>query len=117
MSEKEYYAEKPSRSLISRRDFLKVAGVSVSVIAVSGYAITDIIERRKSYIRLRQLGLYKDDKRLQKQNLTGSHQNPSALKVYKDLNTKPMGEIAEELLHTKTYVDRNNLGLVGGDHV
>ncbi|MDR0747842.1 MAG: iron hydrogenase small subunit [Helicobacteraceae bacterium] len=117
MSETEYYAEKPSRSLISRRDFLKVAGVSVSVVAISGYAITDIVQRRKSYIRLRQQGLYKDDKRLQRQNLTGSHQNPSALKVYKDLGAKPMDKIAEELLHTKTYVDRNNLGLKGGDHV
>jgi ferredoxin hydrogenase small subunit len=111
------YKEKSSGNLIARRDFLKIAGVSISVIAIGGYAITDIVKQRKSYIKLRQQGLYKDDKRLQKVNLTSSHQNQSALKVYEDLGTKPMGEIAERLLHTKTYVDRNNLILQGANHV
>jgi ferredoxin hydrogenase small subunit len=115
-TQEQYYAERSAFKLINRRDFLKIAGISVSAIAVGGYAITDIVMRRKSYIRLRQQGLYRDDKRLQKINLTSSHQNPSVFKVYKDLNDKPMGEIAEELLHTKTYVDRNNLILQGANH-
>ncbi|MDR0762069.1 MAG: iron hydrogenase small subunit [Campylobacteraceae bacterium] len=110
------YKEKSAGKLIARRDFLKIAGVSISAIAIGGYAVTDIVKQRKSYIRLRQQGLYKDDKRLQKVNLTGSHQNPSVLKVYEDLSTEPMGEVAEQLLHTKTYVDRNNLILQGAGH-
>ena len=111
-----FYAEKPVGQLLSRRDFLKAAGVSVSAIAISGYAITDIVQKRKSYIALRQQGLYKDDRRLQKANLTGSHQNASCLKVYQDMGTKPMGEVAEQLLHTKTYVDRSNLLMQGAHH-
>lgn len=103
------YIEKKVSSIITRRDFLKVAGVGVSVIAVTGYKLTDIVKKRKSHIAMRQAGLYNDDKRLQKEKLTSSHQNPSALKAYKDLNTEPMGEIAEKLLHTKTYVNRANL--------
>ncbi|NLK67080.1 MAG: twin-arginine translocation signal domain-containing protein [Campylobacteraceae bacterium] len=109
------YVEKKVSSIFSRRDFLKVAGVGVSAIAISGYALTDIVKKRKSYIALRQEGLYKDDKRLQKVNLTASHQNPSALKVYEDLKTAPMGEVAKELLHTHVYVDRTNLAL-GASH-
>lgn len=105
------YVEKPVGQIFSRRDFLKVAGVSVSAIAVSGYVITDVVKKRKSYIALRQQGLYKDDKRLQKANLTSSHQNPSCMQAYKELNTAPMGEVAEKLLHTKTYVNRRNLDL------
>lgn len=66
--------------------------------AITGYALTDIIEKRKSYIAMRQEGLYKDEKRLQKQNLTASNQNSSCMKVY------TMGEVIEELLHTN-YVD------------
>ena len=111
-----FYTEKPVGKLLSRRDFLKAAGVSVSTLAISGYAITDIIQKRKSYISLRQQGLYRDDKRLQKVNLTCSHQNESCLQVYKDLGTKPMGEVAEKLLHTKTYVDRSNLLMQGVHH-
>jgi ferredoxin hydrogenase small subunit len=111
-----FYAEKPVGQLLSRRDFLKAAGVSVSAIAISGYVVTDIVQKRKSYIALRQQGLYKDDKRLQKVNLAGSHQNESCLKVYKDLGTKPMGEVAEQLLHTKTYVNRSNLLMEGAHH-
>ncbi len=105
------YVEKKVGLLFSRRDFLKVAGVGVSAIAISGYVLTDIVKKRKSYISMRQAGLYNDDKRLQKANLTASHQNPSALRAYKDLNTEPMGEVAEELLHTNVYVDRMNLKL------
>lgn len=68
--------------MLSRRDFLKVAGVEISSVAITGYALTDIIEKRKSYIAMRQEGLYKDEKRLQKQNLTASNQNSSCMKVY-----------------------------------
>lgn len=103
------YVEKKVSSIINRRDFLKVAGIGVSVIAVTGYAITDIVKKRKSYISMRQEGLYNDDKRLQKVKLTASHNNPSAFKAYRDLNTEPMGKVAHELLHTDVYVDRANL--------
>ena len=108
-----YYIEKPIKKMLSRRDFLKVAGVGISSVAIAGYTLTDIIEKRKSYIAMRQEGLYKDDKRLQKQNLTASHQNPSCMKVYKDPKSEPMGEVIEELLHTN-YIDRNHLGVHHG---
>lgn len=52
--------------MLSRRDFLKVAGVGIPSVTITGYALTDIIEKRKSYIAMRQKGLYKDEKRLQK---------------------------------------------------
>lgn len=61
-----YYIEKSIKKMLSRRDFLKVAGVGISSVAITGYALTDIIEKRKSYIAMRQEGLYKDEKRLQK---------------------------------------------------
>lgn len=109
------YFEKKVSAIFSRRDFLKVAGIGVSVVAISGYVLTDVIKRRKSYICMRQAGLYKDDERLQKANLSASHQNPSVIKAYEDLGTKPMGEIAEELLHTNAYFDRTNLKL-GAKH-
>lgn len=41
------YVEKKVGLLFSRRDFLKVAGVGVSAIAISGYALTDIVKKRK----------------------------------------------------------------------
>ena len=107
------FIEKSNKKLFSRRDFFKVSGVLTATLAISGYAITDIIKRRKSYIAMRQEGLYKDDKRCQSNKLTSSHQNPSCMRVYSDLKTKPMGEIAEELLHTDAYFDRTNLILLG----
>lgn len=110
------YVEKPVGKIFSRRDFLKVGGVVTAAIAISGYAITDIIKKRKSYIAKRQEGLYKDDKRCQSINLTSSHENPSCMQVYADLKTEPMGEIAEELLHTHAYFDRKNLILQGVSH-
>ncbi len=109
----DYYVEKPIKKILKRRDFLKVLGIGVSTVAMTGYAVTDVVAKRKSYIALRQSGLYKDDKRLQKLHLTSSHQNPSCLQVYKDLNDTPMGEIAEKLLHT-SYVDRTKLGVKNG---
>ena len=110
------FIEKPVGKIFSRRDFLKVSGVLTSIIAISGYAITDIIKRRKSYIAMRQEGLYKDDKRCQDKKLTGSHQNPSCAQSYADLNTEPMGEVTEKLLHTNAYFDRKNLILKGASH-
>lgn len=110
------YIEKPVGKIFSRRDFLKVGGVMTAVVAMTGYAITDIIKRRKSYIAMRQEGLYKDDKRCQNLKLTSSHQNPSCAKSYEDLKTEPMGEIAEKLLHTNAYFDRKNLILKGANH-
>lgn len=54
--------------MLSRRDFLKVAGVGISSVAITGYALTDIIEKRKSYIAMRQEGLYKDEKKKTSKN-------------------------------------------------
>ena len=107
------YVEKPVKKLLSRRSFLKITGICIAAIAISGYAITDVVEKRNSYILLRQKGLYKDDEIHQKEGLTFSNQNASCHEVYKDLGTKPTEKVAEELLHT-TYVDRSNFLVKGG---
>ena len=110
------YEEKPASILIDRRSFLKVTGVLVSLIAISGYAITDLIKKRNKYIKMRQTGLYKDDLRLQQKGLAASYENPAVQKFYKDLAGHPLSKISEQLLHTK-YVVRSDLAIKGGKHV
>ncbi|ADY72798.1 iron hydrogenase small subunit [Desulfurobacterium thermolithotrophum DSM 11699] len=109
------YEEKPASTLISRRTFLKVTGAIVSVIAISGYAITDLLKKRNKYIKMRQAGLYKDDQRLQKKGLAASYENPVVQKFYKEFAGHPLSEVSEHLLHTK-YVVRSNLKIGGGEH-
>ncbi|AQW80828.1 [FeFe] hydrogenase, fused large and small subunits [Campylobacter pinnipediorum subsp. pinnipediorum] len=65
-------------------------------------------KKNKTYVTMRQEGLYKDDKLCQDKKIAGSHQNPSCAKSYADLNTEPMGEVAEKLLHTNAYFNRKN---------
>ena len=50
-----------------------------------------------------KFGLYKDDKLCQSMGLTSSHQNSVVMRVYKDLNTKPVDHTMHELLHTHYY--------------
>ncbi len=110
------YEEKPASVLINRRSFLKITGAIVSLIAISGYTITDVIKKRNKYIKMRQAGLYKDDLRLQQKGLAASYENPAVQKFYKDLAGHPLSEISEQLLHTQ-YVARTNLNIRGGKNV
>ena len=102
-SEKYCFAERPAALILGRRGFLKVTGVCVAAVAVCGYAINDMIARRGIVIKARQYGLYKDDKLCQALGLTSSHQNPTCLQIYKDLDAKPVDHLMHELLHTHYY--------------
>ena len=90
LSENYDYAERPAALILGRRGFLKVCGLCVGAVAVCGWAIG-------------QAGLYKDDKLCQSMGLTSSHQNSVVMRVYKDLNTKPVDHTMHELLHTHYY--------------
>lgn len=103
LSENYDYAERPAALILGRRGFLKVCGLCVGAVAVCGWAIGDLIARRGVIIKARQAGLYKDDKLCQSMGLTSSHQNSVVMRVYKDLNTKPVDHTMHELLHTHYY--------------
>ncbi|AEE15130.1 iron hydrogenase small subunit [Thermodesulfobium narugense DSM 14796] len=108
------YEEKPSSALLSRRTFLKITGVLVSVLAIGGFAATDVIKKRNKYITMRQAGLYKDDQRLQGAGLAASFENPTVQRFYKEFAGHPLSKISEQLLHTKGYVVRSDLIMQGG---
>ena len=102
-SENYEYAERPAALILGRRGFLKVVGLCVGAVAVCGYAIGDLVARRGVIIKARQAGLYKDDKLCQALGLTSSHQNPTVMKLYKDMGAKPMDDQMYGLLHTHYY--------------
>lgn len=107
--------EAPVAVLLGRRGFLKVVGVCVAAVALAGYAISDLIAKRNQILLARQDGLYRDDLRLQKQNLTASHQNPSVQKAYDDMKGAPCEGLMYSLVHT-TYAPRANLDLQEKKH-
>ncbi|WKW50410.1 iron hydrogenase small subunit [Rhodomicrobium lacus] len=106
------YIERPD--LLSRRGFLKAAGVVVAAVAIASYTITDLILKRNKYIRLRQLGLVRDDARLQKQSklMAFCHHNPTLKQCYADMNAKPVEGVMRELMHT-SYVSRTSFAPSG----
>lgn len=110
------YTERSASQMIGRRGFMKVVGVMVAAVAVTGYGITNLILKRNAVIKARQKGLYSDDARLQKQKLTSSHDNPTVRRIYADLQAKPVEGVMYELTHTQ-YFARNSLGAIGGKHV
>lgn len=83
------YTERDVPAMLGRRGFLKVIGLCAVLVAGAGAVITQLITSRNKVILDRQSGLYADDKRLQKINLTSSHQNDVCWQVYKDMNGKP----------------------------
>lgn len=78
--------------------------------------ITQLITSRNKVILDRQNGLYADDKRLQKINLTSSHQNDVCWQVYKDMNGKPVEGEMYKLNHTH-YYPRSQLVMTEAEHV
>ena len=84
------YTERDVPAMLGRRGFLKVIGLCAVLVAGAGAVITQLITSRNKVILDRQNGLYADDKRLQKINLTSSHQNDVCWQVYKDMNGKPV---------------------------
>lgn len=97
------YVEKAVK--VTRREFLALAGIAGAVIWSGAYAVTDLVQNRNKYIKLRSAGLYKDDVKAKHRQ---SHQNASLQEMYDKLAGRPMSELAEELFHTK-YVDRTKL--------
>lgn len=91
---------------VTRREFLAMAGILSAVLWTGLYVVTDIVEDRNKYIKLRTAGLYKDDLKAKHRQ---SHQNASVQDVYNKLAERPLSEISEELFHTK-YIDRTKLG-------
>lgn len=106
------YIERPD--ILSRRGFLKATGVVVAAVAFAGYTITDLILKRNKYIRLRQQGLVRDDKRLQGQNkqMAFCHHNPTLKQCYADMDAKPVEGVMRELMHT-SYVSRTSFAPSG----
>jgi ferredoxin hydrogenase small subunit len=94
------YVEKAVQ--ITRREFIGLAGVAAAALWTGAYAVTDLVEDRNKYIKMRMAGLYKDD---EKQAVRQSHNNKSLMQMYGKLAGKPMSPLAEELFHTQ-YVNR-----------
>ena len=97
------YVEKAVK--VSRREFLGVMGIAGAVMWTGAYAVTDIVQDRNKYIKMRTAGLYKDDA---KAKIRQSHNNQAVADVYKKFAQNPLSHLAEELFHTH-YVNRTKL--------
>ena len=101
MENKEYqYTEDPF--LVSRRQFITIGGIVVALLALPAVWIKVLVSSKNDYILARTKGLYKDD---EKAKIRVSHANKAVAQYYKDFGGKPLGELSEELLHTK-YINR-----------
>lgn len=98
------YVEKAVK--VTRREFIALAGIAGAILWSGAYAVTDIVQDRNKYIKMRSAGLYKDDLQAKKRQ---SHQNASLQEMYDKLAGSPLSELAEELFHTR-YVDRTKIG-------
>ncbi len=97
----EYYIEDPCK--VSRRQFLSISGALVAFTAIPAVFVKRMAVKRTDYIRSRTAGLYKDDMMAK---IRVSHANKGVTTLYKDFLIEPVGEISEELLHTR-YIDRS----------
>ncbi len=90
---------------VSRREFLGMAGILTAILWTGAYSVTDIVQDRNKYIKMRAAGLYQDD---EKQAFRQSHNNKSLLAMYDKLAKEPLSPLAEQLFHTK-YIDRTKI--------
>lgn len=100
------YVEKAVK--VTRREFVALTGVAAAILWSGAYAVTDVVQDRNKYIKMRTAGLYKDDSQRSKANRQ-SHNNKSLMDMYSKLAERPLSDMAETLFHTK-YVDRTKLG-------
>jgi len=98
------YVEKAVQ--VTRREFIALAGVAGAVLWTGAYAVTDMVQDRNKYIKMRTAGLYKDDVNSKKRQ---SHQNAGLQDMYDKLAGRPLSDVSEHLFHTK-YVDRTKIG-------
>ena len=91
---------------VTRREFIAMAGIAAAAVWTGAYTVTDIIQDRNKYIKLRAKGLYTDDEKKAERQ---SHHNTSLMNMYKQFAGEPMSHLAEELFHTK-YIDRSVIG-------
>ncbi|QER42605.1 twin-arginine translocation signal domain-containing protein [Thermodesulfobacterium sp. TA1] len=98
---------------ITRRDFIKILGISSVVLGVGlpetvysqettkNFFETSVGREKLELIKARQTNLYKDDKIVrEKFKLAASHENPMIKKFYQEFAHYPLSEISEMLLHT-----------------
>jgi ferredoxin hydrogenase small subunit len=97
------YVEKAIQ--VTRREFVALIGIAAAILWSGAYAVTDVVQDRNKYIKMRTMGLYKDD---EKSTIRQSHHNKSLMDMYAKLAGKPLSPMAEELFHT-TYIDRTKL--------
>ena len=97
------YVEKAVK--VSRREFLGLCGVAGAVLWTGAYAVTDLIQDRTKYIKMRTKGLEKDDRQAK---FRQSHHNPGLQDMYKKFAGQPLSHLSEELFHTN-YVDRRSV--------
>lgn len=90
---------------ISRRQFLKGAGILTASAIITGVFAKfgiDTFATSKNYIKQRAAGLYDLD---EKMAIRKSHENPEIAEIYKSYlspgEVTPMSEKAYHLLHTK----------------
>ncbi|MDF2952915.1 MAG: hypothetical protein OD816_000160 [Thermodesulfobacterium sp.] len=111
------------RKEISRRTFLKTAGITAVALTVTdllplseklnkklfayqpriitNFFETPVGKARRLLIRKRQLGQYADDVIMREEyGIAVSHQNPMIKKFYKNFAKHPLSEVSEALLHT-----------------
>lgn len=100
------YVEKAVK--VTRREFVALAGVAAAALWTGAYAVTDIVQDRNKYIKMRSAGLYKDDAQ-RDPKARRSHNNAALQDMYEKLAGRPLSNLAEELFHTK-YIDRTKLG-------
>lgn len=90
---------------VTRREFLGIAGAAGAVLWTGAYAVTDLVQDRSKYIKLRARGLYRDDVQAA---VRQSHHNPGLQAMYKSFAGQPLSQLAERLFHTG-YIDRTGL--------
>lgn len=90
---------------ISRRQFLKGAGMLAVTVVVAGVFAkigVDVFKASDEYIAERAKGLYALDEQMA---LRRSHKNPEILQIYKEFlspgEVSPVSEKAHHLLHTR----------------
>ncbi|WP_110953818.1 iron hydrogenase small subunit [Anaerosinus massiliensis] len=91
---------------VTRREFIALAGVAGAILWTGAYAVTDVVQDRNKYIKMRTAGLYRDDANAKKRQ---SHNNAGLQDMYDKLAGRPLSDLSEHLFHTK-YVDRTKLG-------